>query len=82
LALDLSRNGEYQEAIDLLFKVIVGFWSAAFQEIEITALFELNNVIAKADRQGYKYTLPPQLPTTLVKNLDVDLRISMAWYED
>jgi len=79
LALDLARKGEFQEAIDLMFKVIAGYWSIAFQEIEITALFELNNMIAKADRRGYKYILPKLLSPKLVKNLDVDLRISMAW---
>jgi hypothetical protein len=79
LALDLARKGEYQEAIDLMFKVIVGYWPIAFQEIELTALFELNNMIAKADRIGYKYVLPKLMTQKLIKNMDVDLRISMAW---
>ncbi len=79
MALELARKEEFQEAIDLMFKVIVGYWPAAFQEIEITALFELNNMIAKADRKGYKYVLPKLLTPKLIKNLDVDLRISMAW---
>jgi len=99
LALVLEKKGEYQRAVELLWKVICGpDWSSSFDEIEVTALFELNNIIEKA--QGYqnyfkrigvpakdlplsRIELPYNLdPAIWIHNIDVDLRISMAWDTD
>jgi len=99
LALVLEKKGEYQRAVDLLWKVISGpHWDSSFQEIEVTALYELNSLIEKA--QGYvnyykrlggkpqkkprtRIELPYNLdPDIWIHNIDVDLRISMAWDTD
>jgi len=100
LALVLEKTGEFQRAADLLWEVISGpTWSSSFDEIEVTALYELNSLLEKA--QGYqnyfkrlgtkpdegKYKcrvikLPKLLDPFFIHNIDVDLRISMAWDTD
>lgn len=42
---DKQTIGLYQSAVDNLWKVVIGKWSSAFDEIEVTALFELNQII-------------------------------------
>lgn len=42
---DKQTPGLYQSAIDNLWKVVIGTWSSDFDEIEVTALFELNQII-------------------------------------
>lgn len=45
LALVQAKKGLYQSAVDNLWKVVIGKWSSDFDEIEVTALFELNQII-------------------------------------
>jgi len=99
LALVLEKLGEYQKAADLLWKVISGpRWSPDFAEIEVTALYEFNALLEKA--QGYQnyfkrlgakpskkfkchqISLPTLCDPVFIHNIDVDLRISMAWDTD
>jgi len=91
LALALEQKGDYQRAINLLWEVIIGEWSPSFSQIELTALYELNAILAHC--QGYKdqginnlktidITLPKALDLQFMKNLHVDVRISLAWDTD
>jgi len=91
LALVLEQKHEYQRAIDLLWEVVVGDWSQSFAEIELTALYELNAVVSRCN--GYKdqgvedvesipITLPDGFEDNLLKNLHVDVRISLGWDTD
>ena len=48
-----------------------------FPEIELIALMELNRLIAKARDRGV--ATPARIDPRLVRLLDLDLRISMAW---
>jgi len=91
LALALEQKGDYQRAINLLWEVIIGEWSSSFSQIELTALYELNAILAHC--QGYKdqgmnnlktidITLPKGFDLEFMKNLHVDVRISLAWDTD
>ncbi|MEE8436318.1 MAG: VIT domain-containing protein, partial [bacterium] len=72
LALVAGRLKNYPRAIDLLNKVVLGNWDRRFPEIELIALMELNELIAKAKAVGIKgFPVDPRL----VKLLDVDVRI-------
>ena len=91
LALVLAERGkttrlakELEEAMALFEKVILGTWNRT-AEIELFALEELNALIAWIDRAewaGSKKPEVPQLDARLRKNLDVDVRIVMAWDAD
>jgi hypothetical protein len=91
LALVLEQKGDYQRAIDLLWEVVIGQWNNAFDEIELTALYELNAIVARCNGfkdQGVKnvkpinITLPKRCEKEFLKNLHVDVRISLAWDTD
>jgi len=48
LGLVAEKLGKFQQAFDLLWRVVCGpDWSDRFSEIEVTALYELNALIAK-----------------------------------
>ena len=76
LALVLEKSGNGKEAIELLYKVIIGSWDSRFSEIEITALQELNRCI---DLYG---DFNIKIPDYLRNSTPLDLRIIMAWDTD
>eukprot|EP01122_Echinamoeba_exundans_P007381 TRINITY_DN225_c0_g3_i1.p1 TRINITY_DN225_c0_g3~~TRINITY_DN225_c0_g3_i1.p1 ORF type:complete len:1227 (+),score=276.64 TRINITY_DN225_c0_g3_i1:54-3734(+) len=77
-----ARSGDYQRAINLLWAVVVGpNWRSDFDEVEITALVEMNALIAKAERQKVDIKRPER-SGPFIKNLECDLRISMGWDTD
>lgn len=78
LALILARLKKYKRAVDLLYHVVLSEWDR-FEEIELVALVEMNNIIAKANREGIKaFSVDPRL----VQLLDVDVRIILTWDTD
>ncbi len=78
LALALQKNGQYQEAVDLLYKVVTTPWDSRFPEIELIALEEMNNIIF-----FHKSALNlKDIDKRLIKNLPLDLRIVMTWDAD
>ncbi len=78
LALALQKNGQYQEALDLLYKVVTTSWDSRFPEIELIALEEMNNIIF-----FHKSALNlKNIDKRLIKNLPLDLRIVMTWDAD
>jgi len=78
LALVLARLKNYKRAVDLLYQVVLKDWDR-FQEVELVALVEMNNIMAKAGREGIKeFSVDPRL----VKLLDVDVRIVLTWDTD
>ena len=75
---------DLERAMTLLHHVVMHDWDR-FDEIELIALMELNRLWALADQlPGAKqdYINRPALGTRLIKNLDVDLRIVLAWDAD
>ena len=78
LALVLARLKNYKRAVDLLYQVVLKKWDR-FQEIELVALVEMNNIIAKTGREGIKeFPVDPRL----VQLIDVDIRIILTWDTD
>jgi len=90
LGLVLIKQGKYQQALDLLWKVIIGQWDARFDEIELTVLFELNRLLYLATTHKITLKLPSLLSQSpnnkkflsSSSSVAVDLRISMAWDTD
>jgi len=91
LALALTERGkasraasDLEEAMALFDKVIFSTWNRT-AEIEITALEELNALIAWIERTEWSDSKKPELlalDPRLRRNLDVDVRISLAWDAD
>eukprot|EP01080_Neovahlkampfia_damariscottae_P001486 gene1486-12103_t len=78
LALVLEKLGKFDEAIKLFYKTIIGNWNHNYDEIELTALIELNRLISMNDIKK----LPIDLPEIFLKSTPLDLRIVMAWDTD
>ncbi|MFH2010024.1 MAG: VIT domain-containing protein [bacterium] len=73
-----SARADYVRAMALLSKVVMNKWDR-FNEIEVIALTELNNILPKARRLGAR-ALP--VDKRLIKHLTVDIRIVMSWDAD
>ena len=78
LALILVKLGKVQEAADLLWHVASNRWDSRLEGIQLTALTELNSLMAKN---------PDQINTTAYDkntrhNLDSDIRIVLSWDAD
>ncbi|KAL0483404.1 YfaP, partial [Acrasis kona] len=72
LALIKEKLNKLTEAADLLNQVVYKRWDKRFEEIEVTALIELNHLLTKDSSlyvcdEYFRY------------KMDLDLRISMAW---
>ncbi|WP_460833744.1 VIT domain-containing protein [Lysobacter humi (ex Lee et al. 2017)] len=78
LGLAHAAAGERQAAIDALYEVVRGDWDGRFPDIEITALAELNAIIATAPRP-----LDTQaIDARLLRALPLDLRAVLSWDSD
>lgn len=76
-----SRDGDPDDAVRaviLLYEVVQRAWDR-FPEIELIALMELNRLLHLARAAGVEV---PAVDARLVRLLDLDLRISMAWDAD
>ncbi|MBU1238240.1 DUF2135 domain-containing protein, partial [Myxococcota bacterium] len=73
-----SAREDYSQALQLLAKVVMNKWQR-FNEIEVIALTELNNIWPKAKAIGLT-RLP--VDKRLIKNLTMDVRIVMTWDAD
>jgi Ca-activated chloride channel homolog len=69
---------DYQRAIDGLAKVVMERWDR-FAEIELIALVELNNLLARGGEFG---DLRVPVDSRLIRNLEMDVRIVMSWDAD
>ncbi len=78
LALVLAELKQYQRAVELLNQVVMNEWDR-FEEIEVVALMEMNNIIARARRAGITDF---NVAEDLILLLDVDLRIVLTWDAD
>jgi tetratricopeptide (TPR) repeat protein len=82
LASRWERDGNKDDivrAMQLLYEVVSREWDR-FPEIEIIALMELNRFIYLAKLKSIN--IPEYIDKRLIKNLDLDLRISMSWDAD
>jgi tetratricopeptide (TPR) repeat protein len=78
LALALAADEQYQRAVDLLRQVVEGKWNGRFPDIELTALNEMNAIIATCGKE----LEPGNLDKRLLKNLPVDVRVILTWDAD
>lgn len=88
LALALSRQPQPDSvrAVQLLWEVTTRDWSGRFPEVEIIALHELNDVIARTpagDRSAVDAQIQKLgIPAGLLQHVPVELRVVMTWDSD
>ena len=78
LALALAADKQYQRAVDLLRQVVEGQWDNRFPDVELTALNEMNAIIATCGKE----LAAGNLDKRLLKNLPVDVRVILTWDAD
>lgn len=78
LGLAYAADKQWQKAVDQLYEVVIRPWHGRFPEIELTALDELNAIIATADAT----VDVSRFDTRLLRNLPVDLRVALSWDAD
>ena len=78
LGLAYAADKQWQKAADQLYEVVIRPWHGRFPEIELTALDELNALIATADTA----VDVNRFDTRLMRNLPVDLRVALSWDAD
>ncbi len=83
LALILARQKKYKRAVELLYYIVMNEWDSRFNEIEITALMELNKIIFKAKREMVNVNINEfNIDPRFVKRLHLDIRIVLTWDAD
>ncbi|KAJ3437191.1 von willebrand factor a domain-containing protein 5a [Anaeramoeba flamelloides] len=84
LALVYAKLGQYNLAIEYLIKVLTGKWDSRFDEIELTALHELNALLQKYKREKIDFDEKQLqiLPEGFITNIELDLRIVLGWDTD
>ena len=84
LALALSRlpAPRWQRAVELLWQVAVGEWHGRFPGIELIALHELNDLLARAGAAAGIDVAALQIPAGLLQPLPVGLRVVLTWDAD
>lgn len=78
LALALNETGAYNEAVQLMYKLVLGTWDGRFTDVKSIALNEMNAIISAH---------PAEVQTTgidqrLVFAMPVDVRIVISWNAD
>jgi len=81
LGLALADAGQWQEAAERLWDVVARPWNARFPDIDQIALAELNALTERAARTGTPVQTAA-FDARLMRNLPVDLRITLAWDAD
>ncbi len=81
LGLALADAGQWQEAAERLWDVVARPWNARFPDIDQIALAELNALIERAAHAGTPLQTAA-FDARLLRNLPVDLRITLAWDAD
>jgi len=92
LALTLFENKmDFERALTLYDKVIMGAWHGRFSEIELTALTEMNALISsewgkpqfeQLTKSRAEKKLSPLPDSSLVCPMPVELRVVMGWETD
>jgi tetratricopeptide (TPR) repeat protein len=78
LGLAHGADRQWQKAADNLYEVVIRPWNGRFPEIELTALDEMNAIIATADTP----VDIGRFDARLLRNLPVDLRVALSWDAD
>lgn len=78
LALTCNENGNYNEAVQLLYKVATGTWDARFGNVKSIALNEMNAIISAHPGE----TSTASIDKRLIEAMPVDVRIVIGWTSD
>jgi Ca-activated chloride channel homolog len=78
LGLAQAQAGNPQAAIEALYKVVVGKWDGRFADVDMTALAELNAIVATSSKTLDVRFIDPRL----LGNLPLDLRVVLSWDAD
>lgn len=70
-----------KESIELMLKVATGKWDTRFDQIQVTALTELNRLLVFARAFGFDH-LAHSVDKRLLAACDVDLRVVAQWDTD
>ncbi|MBK8786662.1 MAG: DUF2135 domain-containing protein [Chitinophagaceae bacterium] len=75
LALAYNETGNYQQGVDLLYKVALGNWEGRFYGIKSIALNEMNAIIS-AHPNGLNLS---GIDKKLIRSMPLDVRIVIGW---
>jgi tetratricopeptide (TPR) repeat protein len=78
LGLAYADAGERQKAIEYLYQVVIRPWDGRFPDIDLTALAEMNALIATSPTKLDTAAIDPRL----LRNLPLDLRAVLSWDAD
>ena len=77
LGLALAQAGEYQQAIETLYKVVERRWDQRFRDVQLIAMNEINNIINT--QKGLRTSF---IDKRLLKKEPVDIRVVLTWDTD
>ena len=77
LGLALAQAGEYQQAIETLYKVVERPWDQRFKDVQLIAMNEINNIINT--QKGLRTSF---IDKRLLKKEPVDIRVVLTWDTD
>ncbi len=78
LALAYNETGEYNKAVEFLYKLITGTWDERFGDVKAIALNEMNAIIS-AHKESVNTTV---IDHRLIYPMPVDVRIVIGWTSD
>ena len=77
LGLALAQAGEYQQAIETLYKVVERRWDQRFRDVQLIAMNEINNIVNT--QKGLRTSF---IDKRLLKKESVDIRVVLTWDTD
>ena len=77
LGLALAQAGEYQQAIETLYKVVERPWDQRFREVQLIVMNEINNIVNT--QKGLRTSF---IDKRLLKKESVDIRVVLTWDTD
>lgn len=78
LALALNETGEYNEAVQLMYTLLMGSWHTRFTDVKSITLNEMNAIISAHPGQVDIAGIDPRL----IFAMPVDVRIVISWNAD
>ena len=77
LGLALAQAGEYQQAIETLYKVVECPWDQRFREVQLIVMNEINSIVNT--QKGLRTSF---IDKRLLKKEPVDIRVVLTWDTD
>jgi len=77
LGLALAQAGEYQQAIETLYKVVERPWDQRFRDVQVIVMNEINSIVNT--QKGLRTSF---IDKRLLKKEPVDIRVVLTWDTD